>query len=320
MNREDSPELLVSLGEAICVVGIAIATAAVPMEVVDVLPACTPPAFVPLFAPAPAFAVARALELAVFLMTPLGDSAAFFSSVLSFRACSVRLFCFPFVPRAELVLVTGSFSEAPGTTEDLRFTLACDFGVGLIVALAGIMSSLSPSLDLSIGVGKTCSWLSFGRVKFTSAAPLAPVLVVVGLVSCFGFCPVLAGAVVVGFLVIMLLVFFAPAAAVAEGVVVVEAEVLGPAPMLLRRELGTAGLLVLLVDWELDKSLLIACARIHRQVNPVSRLNPSPPIFNGSGRKGGRGSYPWNRGFKKQVIKLFVYGLLPNRGSHQASF
>lgn len=246
MNIEDSPELLVSLGGAAGVVGIAIALAAIPTEVAGVLPACTSPAFILLFAPAPAFAAARALELAVFLMAPLGDSTAFFSSVLSFWACFVRLLYFPFVPRTELVLVAGSFSEAPGVAEDLRLALACGFGVGLIVALAGIMSSLSPSLDSSIGVGRTCSWLSFGRVKFTSAAPLTSVLVVVGLVDCFGLCPGLAGAVVVGFLVIMLLAFFAPAAAEE---VVVEAEILGPAPMLLRRELGTVGLLlVLLVD------------------------------------------------------------------------
>jgi len=176
-------------------------------------------------------------------MRPLGDSTTFFF-VLSFRVCFARLLYFPFVPRAEVVLVTGSFFEVPGTTtEDLRFVLACGFG--LIAALAGITSSLPPSLDSSIGVGRTCSWLSFGRVKFTSASPLALVLAEVGLVGCFGLCPVLAGAVVVGFLVIKLLVFLAPA----EGVVVVETEALGPAPMLLRRELGTAGLLLaLLVD------------------------------------------------------------------------
>ena len=246
MNVEDSPELLVSLGGAAGVVGIAIAPAAIPTEAADVLLACTSLAFIPLFAPAPAFAAARALELAVFLMAPLGDSTAF-SSVLSFWACFVRLLYFPFAPRTEFVLVAGSFSEAPGMTEDLRLVLACGFGVGLIVALAGIISSLSLLPDSSIGVGRTCSWLSFGRVKFTSAVPLASVLVALGLVDCFGLCLGLAGAVVVGFLVIMLLVFFAPAVAAAEEVVV-EAEILGPAPMLLRRELGTVGLLVLLVD------------------------------------------------------------------------
>ena len=247
MNVEDSPELLVSLGGGAGVVGIAIAPAAIPTEAADVLPACTFPAFIPLFAPAPAFAAARALELAVFLMAPLGDSTAFFSSVLSFWACFVRLLYFPFAPRTELVLVAGSFFETPGMTEDLRLVLACGFGVGLIVALAGIVSSLSLLLDSSIGVGRTCSWLSFGRVKFTGAVPLASVLVVVGLVDCFGLCPGLAGAVVVGFLAIMLLAVFAPAAAAAEEAAV-EAEILGPAPMLLRRELGTVGLLVLLVD------------------------------------------------------------------------